>query len=348
MATTMPPQVAKQLRTPPSAPTRSRAWRILGSLAVLCGGTIALGYFLFRTAPPGVKEAMVHQATSLMQSATQDGYSTPVKAEVKAPTPPVDTSAEERRKIMELLAAMQKRLDDLEKRKPQTAAHQSAQGAAVKPPEKRPAPMLYLNKEIEDKLRPGGDGKPLYTLAAWATHLPCVVQPLMNSDVPGTFTVKITTNVYDTRLGQHLLVPQGATIGGHDEGGSLLYGNERLPTFAMGLTIEDRTYDLGQVPVMDQLGTNGLTGDVDNHFWRLAGAVLIGGALRGGQQALQTGLAQAGGAGQVASGIGSVSSQVTEQRLGRALDTRPTIRVFPGQVCTVLLTKSLDLPAMWQ
>ena len=31
----------------------------------------------------------------------------------------------------------------------------------------------------------------------------------MNSDVPGTFTVKITTNVYDTRLGQHLLVPQG-------------------------------------------------------------------------------------------------------------------------------------------
>jgi type IV secretory pathway VirB10-like protein len=348
MATTMPPQVAKQLHTPPRAPTRSRGWRIVGSLAVLFGGTIALGYFLFRTSPPGVKEAMVHQASRLMQSAGQDGYSTSVKAEVPAPTPPIDTSAEERRKILELLAAMQKRLDDLEKRKTQTAANQAAQGAATKPPEKRPAPMLYLNKEIEDKPQPNAGAKPLFTLAAWATHLPCVVQPLMNSDVPGTFTVKITTNVYDTRLGHHLLVPQGATIGGHDNGGSLLYGNERLPTVAMGLTIEDRTYDLGEVPVMDQLGTNGLTGDVDNHFWRLAGAVLIGGALRGGQQMLQTGLAQAGGAGQIAAGIGSVSSQVTEQRLGRALDTRPTIRVFPGQVCTVLLTKSLELPAVWQ
>ena len=91
MATTMPPQVAKQLRSRPSAPTRSRAWRMLGSLAVLFGGTIALGYFLFRTSPPGVKEAMVHQARGLMQSATQDGYSTPVKAEVKAQAPPVES-----------------------------------------------------------------------------------------------------------------------------------------------------------------------------------------------------------------------------------------------------------------
>src|SRR5262245_39443817 len=132
MATTMPPQVAKQLRSRPSAPTRSRAWRILGSLAMLFGGTIAPGYFLFRTASPGVKEAMVHQATGLMQSATRDGYSTPVKAEVPAATPPIDTSAEERRKILELLAAMQKRLDDLEKRKTQTTGNQSSQAAAVK------------------------------------------------------------------------------------------------------------------------------------------------------------------------------------------------------------------------
>src|SRR5262249_38741121 len=133
MATTMPPQVAKQLRSRPSAPTRSRAWRMLGSLPVLFSGTIALGYFLFRTSPPGVKEGMVHQARGLMQSATQDGYSTQVKAEVKAATPPVDTSAEERRTILELLAAMQKRVEELEKHKTQTTTNQASQGAAVKP-----------------------------------------------------------------------------------------------------------------------------------------------------------------------------------------------------------------------
>ena len=37
-------------------------------------------------------------------------------------------------------------------------------------------------------------------------------------------------------------------------------------------------------------GVAGLTGRVNNHYWRLFGAVFIGGALRGGMQALQIGL----------------------------------------------------------
>jgi len=36
------------------------------------------------------------------------------------------------------------------------------------------------------------------------------------------------------------------------------------------------------------------------------------------------------------------------QRVGRALETRPTITVDSGQLCQVLLTKPLTLPALWQ
>ena len=92
----------------------------------------------------------------------------------------------------------------------------------------------------------------------------------------------------------------------------------------------------------------GLTGRVNQHYWRLFGAVFIGGALRGGMQALQVATAQAGGAGPVASGIAATGNQATQQRLGRALDTRPTIEVDAGQLCNVLLIKPLHLPAMWQ
>ena len=88
--------------------------------------------------------------------------------------------------------------------------------------------------------------------------------------------------------------------------------------------------DLGNAPVTDQQGVAGLTGRVNNHWGRLFGAVFIGGALRGGTQALQIGVAQAGGAGQVASGIAATGNQVTQQRLGRALDTRSTIEVDSG------------------
>ena len=87
---------------------------------------------------------------------------------------------------------------------------------------------------------------------------------------------------------------------GHDQSSTLLYGHERLPAISLTLAFPDgRSVELGQAPVIDQQGIAGLTGRVDNHWWRLFGAVFIGigGALRGGQQALQIGLAQAGGAG---------------------------------------------------
>ena len=65
-------------------------------------------------------------------------------------------------------------------------------------------------------------------------------------------------------------------------------------------------------------------------------------------QALQLETARAAGASQVAAGISSVGNQAVQQRLGRALDTRPTIEVDSGQLCQVLLTKPVHLPAIWQ
>ena len=46
--------------------------------------------------------------------------------------------------------------------------------------------------------------------APGATKLPCQIETAMNSDVEGYFTAKVTTNVYDTATGRHLLVPQGS------------------------------------------------------------------------------------------------------------------------------------------
>ena len=54
------------------------------------------------------------------------------------------------------------------------------------------------------------------------------------------------------------------------------------------------------------------------------------------------------GAYEVAGGVAGTGSQATQQRLGRALDTRPTITVASGQLCQVLLIKPLTLPALWQ
>ena len=98
--------------------------------------------------------------------------------------------------------------------------------------------------------------------------------------------------------------------------------------------------------MMDQLGTNGLTGEVDQHYWRLFGAIFIGGATRWAADAAN-GNGASWGAGQIATGlrVGQSGGLATHRA---ALDTRPTIKVFSGQPCQVLLLKPLALPAVWQ
>jgi len=273
-------------------------------------------------------------------------YTAPEAKAAPAPPPtPADQTAVELAKMRGLLQQQQNALDELKRRslvKPTTAVPPQT------PPQHRELPpMLYVSHEVKDT-RP--DVTPeAYTLAPGATKLPCVIETAMNSDVEGYFTAKVAANVYDTATGQHLLVPQGSTLLGQDQSSTLLYGNERLPTISLTLALPDgRSVDLGHAPVTDQQGIAGLTGHVDQHFWRLFGAVFVGGALRGGTQALQVGLVQGGPIGQVAGGLGATGSQVMQQRLGRALDTRPTITVESGQLCQVLLTKPLTLPALWQ
>ena len=337
-----PPQIQRQLAT------RAHGKRIALMLLLVLGAACAAAWYLLSTRGKPLTEATIAAPTGRPWLKQAETYPDPEKPAEKVQAPPVDTISPELARLRNELLAMKLKLDELDKRKSGTTVVQPQQAQSqVKPPEKRPAPVLYYHKDMQDKVTPVSTVAE-YTLAPWATKLPCTIEPLMHSDVEGSFTAKVHTNVYDTATGRHLLVPQGATIGGRDHGSTLLYGNERLPTTSLALTIGDRTYDLGQAPMMDQLGTNGLTGEVDQHYWRLFGAIFIGGALRGGQQMLHMEMAQAGGAGQIATGIAGLGNQAASQRIGRALDTRPTIRVFSGQPCQVLLIKALQLPAVWQ
>jgi hypothetical protein len=255
-------------------------------------------------------------------------------------------------KLAQILAEIQRQqaeIDALKKRPAGgTVINNPAQHVAKTPPAPKPhASMLFISHEVKDV--PPKPSVLAYTLAPGATKLPCIVETSINSEVEGEFTAKVSTNVYDTATGRHVLVPQGSTILGRDKGQDLLYGNARLPTFSLTLALPDgRSVDLGQAPVTDQQGVTGLTGRVNQHWWRLFGAIFIGGALRGGVQAMQLAMADAAGAGQVAAGYSSVVNQALSPRVGRALDTRPTIEIDGGQICNVLLTKPLSLPAMWQ
>ena len=336
-------------RTPPAfgtPATRLHAGRILLVLFLLVGGAFATWAWIFHRGS-GASTVSPEKGTSPGWTAAQMHYERPeVKQEAPAP-PPVDMTAAELARIKAMLAQLAAELEALKNRKPPTTTPVVPQQPKTEPPKKVPGSMLFVSHEPkEGPVVPKVDE---YVLAPGATKIPCLIETSINSDVEGYFTARVSSNIYDTSTGRHLLVPQGSTILARDHSLDLLYGNERLPTTSLTLALPDgRSVDLGKAPVTDQQGIAGLTGRVNQHYWRLFGAIFIGGALRGGVQAMQTGLAQAAGVGQIAAGYGSVVNQALSPRLGRALDTRPTIEVDAGQICNVLLTKELRLPAMWQ
>jgi type IV secretory pathway VirB10-like protein len=351
----VPPPLAGRplLRPSPWLPvTRLRVGRVVLlavlTMTVVLGGAI---WLLTTKAWPFPMPTLDSTAWLAWMKQAQS-YPAPPPEPPKPAAPVTDPNAALLAKLALLQAQLEEQrhaIEALKKRPYGTTVVQLQQGQAAKvtPPPKAHASMLFVAHEVQDP--PPKPTAAEYTLAPGATKLPCIIETAINSDVEGYFTAKVSANVYDTATGRHLLVPQGSTVLGHDQSSTLLYGNEQLPTISLTLALPDgRSVDLGQAPVTDQHGIAGLTGRVNQHYWRLFGAVFIGGALRGGMQALQLEMASAAGAGQVAAGISSVGNQAVTPRLGRALDTRPTIEVDSGQLCQVLLTKPLNLPAMWQ
>ena len=291
-----------------------------------------------------------------------------VKAAVAAPPPTPDRSEEvlhalaglrtESQATREALAKMQQDShalrQDVEALKqrpaplppPRTPPPPPAPAKTPTPPSK-PGGMLFITHDLKEV--PPPPARPEYTLAPGATKLPCIIESAMNSDVPGYFTAKVTANVFDTATGRHLLVPQGSTILGHDQTGSLVYGNERMDTVSLKLALPDgRTVDLGRAPVTDQQGIAGVTQRVSQHYGRLLAAVLIQGALRGGATAVTTAAAGASGASAIVSGVATQGSQTGTTVTGPLLSTRPTIEVDSGYLCQTILLEPLRLPAMWQ
>jgi type IV secretory pathway VirB10-like protein len=172
-----------------------------------------------------------------------------------------------------------------------------------------------------------------------------VLENVLISEIEGMFTVRTTRPVWDA-TGTVILIPQGQRLGAKARTADLLFGNERIPGFALSLSLPNgRTVEVGDAPIMDASGTNGLTGIVDHHVWRLVWTSVFIGGLQGGQQVLQTELGVSG-AGPMATGIARQGSSQTQQRLGRAQDTRPTITVSSGTLVNILVPRAVTLPAL--
>src|SRR5262249_31676487 len=65
-----------------------------------------------------------------------------------------------------------------------------------------------------------------YTISAgW--RIPVTIESRVNSDLPGTLVARVTQPIYSSADGQYLLIPEGSTFVGQQQG-SPIFGESRL------------------------------------------------------------------------------------------------------------------------
>jgi type IV secretion system protein VirB10 len=167
----------------------------------------------------------------------------------------------------------------------------------------------------------------------------------INSDLPGTVIARVREEVCDTVSGRYTLIPQNATLMGRYDS-MIAWGQERVLFCWDRLTLPNGDkIKLGCMPAADLTGQAGLTGEVNEHWWRLIkGAVLA--------SIFSAGISAAGGdttnyhptvpqnmAHGAAEEIGRAGEAITRKNL----NMQPTIETPPGTPFNVMVTQTMIL-----
>jgi type IV secretion system protein VirB10 len=196
---------------------------------------------------------------------------------------------------------------------------------------------IYLERQLQQPASP-------YQIMA-GTVIPAVLISGINSDLPGPILAQVRENVFDNVSGKYLLIPQGTRLFGRYDN-MVSWGQERVLLVWSRLIFPDgSSILLENMPGADLSGYAGLKDSVNNHYFKLATAVLLSTFLNVGARvaAGNTDDFQPTVEQQLAAEAGAGVNQAGQQIVGRQLTVPPTIEVRPGWPFNVMVNKDIIL-----
>jgi type IV secretory pathway VirB10-like protein len=196
---------------------------------------------------------------------------------------------------------------------------------------------VYLNQRIQDPVSP-------YQLMA-GTVLPAVLISGINSDLPGHIIAQIRENVFDTVHGRYLLVPQGTKLlGSYDN--MVSWGQDKVMLVWSRLIMPDgATIVLDNMPGVDIMGYAGLKDRVNNHYMKIASAILMSTFLSVGTRRLAGEINDNDPtfAQEMTSSASADINQAGQKIVTRHLNVPPTLEIRPGFPFNVMVNKDIIL-----
>lgn len=180
--------------------------------------------------------------------------------------------------------------------------------------------------------------------------IPGVMISGLNSDIPGQVIGQVREDVYDTKDGRYLLIPQGSRlVGVYDS--QVAYGQERVVIAWSRIQFRDgSTFDLKGMPGADMSGYAGFFDKVDNHYAKIFGSSVLLSLISAGVQLSQPNNGggnnnnQPSASQTVGAALGQQLGQTGMNITQKNLNIQPTLEIRPGYRFNIMVTADMILP----
>jgi type IV secretion system protein VirB10 len=179
------------------------------------------------------------------------------------------------------------------------------------------------------------------------TIIHAVLISRIDTDYPGPIHARVIENVYDSKTGKNLLIPQGTILQGNYSSSSIGVSKVQIAWEAMVVNYQGVAYQvsLGGMAGVDKRGRAGIAGTLDDHYfeWLKAAGIVSLFTILNSEISYQTKNQSNAQIRELMDINQGIINQLGNKLIERALDIQPTVRVANGTAVSVSVNTVVNL-----
>jgi len=177
--------------------------------------------------------------------------------------------------------------------------------------------------------------------------IPGTLVSAINSSLPGDIVAQVSRNVYDSRTGKHLLIPQGSKLYGRYDSATVLGQNRLLVVWDRIIFPDTETLSINSMQGVDGRGLSGFKDKVNTHFVKtLLNAFLLSAVSATADKYDKND--SSGFLDDLRSEYGDTMERVISAYLNKRLNIKPEIEIRAGMQFNILVSKDLVFNSPYQ
>jgi type IV secretory pathway VirB10-like protein len=179
------------------------------------------------------------------------------------------------------------------------------------------------------------------------TIINAILVSRIDTDYPGPIHARVTENVYDSKTGKNLLIPQGTILQGNYSSSSAGVAKVQIAWESMVVNFDGAAYQvsLGGMAGVDRRGRAGINGWLDDHYfeWLKAAGIVTLFTMLNSEMAYQTQAQRNSQLRQLMDINQGIVNQLGGRIMDRALNIQPSVKVPSGKAVSVSVNAPLSL-----